>query len=92
MSPPALALLGEGVDALSQPSRWVAQQMNMFRKQVGVSIKGHETECLALLRKIEKDRKPKVHSNGVRKTTSKGIRELRNLASSVNYDGKQLCC
>ena len=25
MSPPALALLGEGVDALSQPSRWVAQ-------------------------------------------------------------------
>lgn len=43
----------------------------MVRKQVGVSIKGHETECLALLRKIEKDRKPKVHNNGVRKTAVK---------------------
>jgi hypothetical protein len=49
-------------------------------------------ECLALLHKIEEDRKPRVNSKGVRRTASKGSRELRNLASSVNYDGKQLIC
>jgi hypothetical protein len=84
--------LGDGIDALSQPSRWVAWHMNMFRKQIGVSIKGHEGECLALLSKIEADRKPKLHNKGVRRTTSKGARELKNLTSSVNYDGKQLSC
>ena len=66
--------------------------MNMFRKQIGVSIKGHEVECLALLRKIEEGRKPKVNHKGVRRTSSKGVQELRNLASFVNYDGKQLSC
>jgi hypothetical protein len=62
----------------------------MFRKQVGVSIKGHEAECLALLHKIEKNRKPKLIHKGVRKSSRKGARELKNLTSSVNYDGKQL--
>jgi hypothetical protein len=90
LSPPGLGLIGEGIDALSQPSKWVAHQMNLFRKQVGVSIKGHEAECLALLRKIEKDRKPKMTNASVRKTVKKGNRELKNLASSVNYNGKQL--
>lgn len=87
-----MELLGDGIDPLSQPSSWVAWHMNMFRKQIGVSIKGHEVECLALFRKIEEDRKPKVNSKVVRRTTNKGSRELRNLASSVNYDGKQLSC
>ena len=63
-----------------------------FRKQVGVSIKGHETECLALLRKIEASRKPIGPSSRVRKTATKGSRELRNLVSSVNYDSKQVVC
>jgi hypothetical protein len=49
-------------------------------------------ECLALLRKIEEDRKPKVTNTRARKTVSKGTWELRNLASFVNYDGKQLSC
>ena len=78
-----MELLGDGVDALFQPSRWVAQQLDMFRKQVGVSIKGHEVECLALLRKIEEGRKSKRTNTSVRKTARKGNRELRNLASSV---------
>ena len=83
-------LLGGGVEALDKPSQWVAYHMNMFRKQVGVSIKGHEVECLALLHKIEVDRKPKKTTTSVRKTARKGTRELRNLVSSVNYGGKQL--
>lgn len=91
-SPQAMVPLGDGIDALSQPLSWVAWHMNMFRKQIGVSIKGHEVECLALLRKIEEDRKPKSNHNGVKRTSRKGTRELRNLASSVNYDGKQLSC
>ncbi|GMY33783.1 hypothetical protein FCV25MIE_29025 [Fagus crenata] len=72
------------------PGSAMAQEMNMFRKQVGVSIKGHEVECLALLHKIEGGRKPKMANASVRKTAKKGTRELKNLASSVNYDGKQL--
>jgi hypothetical protein len=88
MSSPEIKLLGDGVDALYQPSQWVAQQMNAFRKQVGVSIRGHEAECLALLRKIETDRKPKKINTSVRKTARRGTRELRNLVSSVNYGGK----
>ncbi len=59
---------------------------------MGVSIKGHESECLALLSKIEANRKPSASTSGVRKTASKGSHELRNLASFVNYDSKQLVC
>jgi hypothetical protein len=92
LSSPGLGLIGDGIDALSQPSIWVAHHMNLFRKQVGVSIKGHEAKCLALLCKIEEDRKPKVTKVSVRKTVRKGNRELKNLASSVNYEGKQLRC
>jgi hypothetical protein len=65
-------IIVEGIDTLSQPSRWIAWHMNMFRKQIGVSIKGHEVECLALLHKIEEDRKPKVNHKGVKRTTRKG--------------------
>jgi hypothetical protein len=82
----------EGIGALSQPSSWVAWHMNMFRKQIGVSIQGHEAECLALLRKIEEDRKPRMNNKRVKRTTRKGCRELRSLSSSVNYDGKQPSC
>jgi hypothetical protein len=89
---PVVACLGAAVDALTQPSKWVDKQMNMLRKQVGVSIQGHEAECLALLCKIEADRKPIGPTSGVKKKYAKGSRELRNLASSVNYDGKQLVC
>ncbi len=92
MNSPGMELIGDGADALYKPSQWVAMQMNMFRKQVGVSIKGHEVECLALLRKIEVDRKPKKSTLVLGRQSKKGLRELKNLASSVNYSGKQLSC
>ena len=85
-------IIVEEIDAFSQLLRWVAWHMNMFRKQIGVSINGHKMECLALLRKIEQDQKPRVNHKGVRRTTRKGSRELRSLSSSVNYDGKQPSC
>lgn len=59
---------------------------------MSTSIKAHEQECLALLCKIEKDRKLKAHTTCARKFVAKRARELRNLASSVNYGGKQLSC
>jgi hypothetical protein len=79
-------------EALVNPSKWVSQQMNYFRKQVGVSISGHEPECMALLTRIDKDRQLLKRTTTSRKSTQKGLRELRNLSSSVNYEGKQVRC
>lgn len=85
-------LLNYEDEAVINPSKWVSQQMNYFRKHVGVSISGHEPECLALLTKIDKERQLLKPPHIARKSASKGLRELRNLSSSVNYEGKQLSC
>uniref|UniRef100_A0A2N9IRA3 Reverse transcriptase domain-containing protein n=1 Tax=Fagus sylvatica TaxID=28930 RepID=A0A2N9IRA3_FAGSY len=74
-------------EALANPSKWVSQQMNYFRKQVGVSISGHEPECMALLIHIDKDRQLLKRTTTSHKSVQKGLRELRNLSSSVNYEG-----
>ncbi len=79
-------------EALANLSKWVSQQMNYFRKQVGVSISGHEPECMALLIHIDKDRQLLKRTTTSHKSVQKGLRELRNLSSSVNYEGKQLSC
>ncbi len=91
MVPPPLRLSCED-EVMTNPSKWVSQQMNFFRKHVGVSISSHEPECLALLTRIDKDRQLLKPPNTPRKSVSKGLRELRNLSSSVNYEGKQLSC
>ena len=44
---------------MNKPSKWVSQQLNFFRKHVGVSISGHEQECMDLLTRIDKDRPAK---------------------------------
>ena len=54
MVPPPLRLSCED-EVMTNPSKWVSQQMNFFRKHVGVSILGHELESLALLTRIDKD-------------------------------------
>jgi hypothetical protein len=59
---------------------------------VGVSISGHEPECMALLIHIDKDRQLLKRTTTSHKSVQKGLRELRNLSSSVNYEGKQLSC
>lgn len=69
-----IARVEEGVDALSQPSKWVTKHMNLFRQQIGVSIKGHESECLAMLMRIDKERKSKLVSNYGKKSGTKGAR------------------
>uniref|UniRef100_A0A2N9GJ10 Reverse transcriptase zinc-binding domain-containing protein n=1 Tax=Fagus sylvatica TaxID=28930 RepID=A0A2N9GJ10_FAGSY len=86
--PRALCLANEGdvVDALTQPSKWVDKQMNMLRKQVGVSIKGHEAECLALLRKIEVDRKSIGSTSGETKLDCLDLRVVKSIWSNRYAD------
>jgi hypothetical protein len=87
-----LLRLSYNEEIMNNPSKWVSQQMNFFRKHVGVSISGHEPECLALLSRIDKDRQLLKPLQTPRKSGTKGLRELRNLSSSINYEGKQLSC
>jgi hypothetical protein len=70
-------------------SEWVRQNMEAFSKQMGVSIEGCELEAMALFIAIEQRwRQPGV--SRPQKCTNqskarKGVRELRNLSTSVNY-------
>jgi hypothetical protein len=73
-------------------SKWVNRQYRALCKLVGFPIDSHEQECLELLRRIEETRaqtKGAVSSRKLISPASKGNRELKNLISSVNYDGKR---
>ena len=75
-------------------SRWVKNRLPGFSKLVGLPLSCHEKLCIALLQKIERETEAAKAMN--RKVTvsrkviykDKGKRELRNLQSSVNYDGR----
>ena len=74
-------------------SLWVEQKYKDFGELVGMPIAGFEAECIALLRKIDAERKKGRHTPDPRKPTrsvKKGTRELRNLISTVNYGGKKV--
>ena len=76
-------------------SRWVKYRLPGFSKLVGLPLCRHEKLCIALLQKIErKTEAAKVLNSKVTESRKvviykdKGKRELRNLQSSVNYDGR----
>ena len=74
---------------------WVNTQYRGLCELVGFPLDTHEKQCLALLRRIEASRSRNKGLIGSRKVVcsgKKGARELRNLASSVNYEGRQLVC
>ena len=76
-------------------SKWVNHQYKEICKLMGFPIDSHEQQCLDLLRRIEATRDSKRGEMGLRKVTaskSKGVHELKNLASSVNYEGKRRTC
>jgi hypothetical protein len=61
---------------------------------VGFPVERYEQECLALLQRIEAERYKMKNTTGSCRTTAsglKGARELRNLISSMNYEGRQTC-
>ena len=76
-------------------SGWVKHRIPGFSKLVGLSMTRHEKLCIALLQRLETEMEAAnvLHrrvtgSQKVAKSKHKGRRELRNLISSVNYDGR----
>jgi hypothetical protein len=87
------------LDAPEKPhstgSEWVNDQYRGLCELVGFPLDSHEKQCLALLRRIEASRSRKKGELGswtVVCSGKKGARELRNLVSSVNYEGRQRGC
>ena len=71
-------------------SKWVCSLMKFFCRIVGFPIVKHEDQCLALFRLLEQDCIDVVSvgsSNGNVNCKQKGLRELKGLFSSINYDG-----
>ncbi len=72
-------------------SVWVSQKYKAVSKVMGMYMRGFESDCISLLRRIDEERKRLRQVSGPRcSTVKKGKRELRNLISSVNYEGKRV--
>ena len=74
---------------------WVKRRIPSFSKLVALSMSSHEKLCIALLQRLEFEmeaanvlHKEVSGNRKVVKSKNKGRRELRNLISSVNYDGR----
>ncbi|KAB1203635.1 hypothetical protein CJ030_MR8G000648 [Morella rubra] len=78
----------EGCHLKFSSSNWVLEMVSSFRNMVGLSCNGHESELMALLAALKKDRE---RSGLVTPSKSRGkfLTELKGLKSSVNYDGKK---
>ncbi len=94
--PTSVAVLDATVSASQEVfSQWVKKHYRGFCKLVGFPLDTHEQQCMALLQSIEAERlkfknSGKMKQSGV--SIRKGSRELRNLASSINYDGRRVSC
>jgi hypothetical protein len=80
---------------VDQHSQWVKKHYRGFCTLVGFPMDTHEQECLALLQRIEVDRFKYKSCKTVKKSVGsvrKGTRELRNLVSTINYDGRPNDC
>uniref|UniRef100_A0A7N2R0U5 Rx N-terminal domain-containing protein n=1 Tax=Quercus lobata TaxID=97700 RepID=A0A7N2R0U5_QUELO len=81
---------GELVASKVEHSKWVSTMMNSFCKKVGFPIVKHEAQCVALFRLLEQECLEVANDGCNRrpvKAGQKGLRELRGLISTVNYDG-----
>lgn len=86
---------GEAISNGLERYKWVNHQYRGICKLMGFPIDSHEQQCLDLLQSIKALRDSKRKAVGSRKVASsglKGVRELKNLASSVNYEGKRRVC
>ena len=77
-----------------QPSDWVMEHMKKIGKVLGASYEGNEEFVMGLLQNIEARRTPKSHSESLinrrGRLTTKGLRELRGLISTVNYEPRTI--
>ena len=76
-------------------SRWVKYRIPGFSKLVGLSMTRHEKLRIALLQRLQSEmeaanvlHRKAIGSEKVAKSKNKGCKELRNLISLVNYDGR----
>ena len=83
--------IGNTVDVYS----WVKNRIPGFSKVIGLSMNRHEKLCIAYLQRLEREmavinqqRKKVAPNQKLASSTGKGKRELRNLISTVNYDGR----
>ena len=75
-------------------SNWMKHRLPGFSKMMGLSLGRHEKMCIMLLQRLEgaieaanlMHRRDTAHRKVVSKDKRK--RELRNLISSINYDGR----
>jgi hypothetical protein len=91
VAPPNVSVAPRKPHSLDR-STWVNTQYKGICELMGFPLESHEQQCLALLRRIEAARFIKKGEVGSRKMVvsgTKGARELRNLVSSVNYEGRQ---
>ena len=74
----------------SQPSDWVQRRQKAIGKVLGANYEGYEQAVIVLLMDIEaRHLQRKASMIGLQKPMSsgrKGARELKRLASSINYD------
>ena len=84
-----------GCEGILDTSRWLKNRLPGFSKLVMLPLNRHEKLCIALLQRIEKKtvdakamNKKDTPTRKVVIFKDKGKRELRNLLSSVNYDGR----
>ena len=74
-----------------EPSAWVSKKVNGFGKWVGFPIDSCERQCVEFFQRLEKVWEKQAAAGSLRRTTSsstKGMRELWNLISTVNYNGQ----
>ena len=71
-----------------EPSAWVSKKVKGFGKSVGFPIDSCERQCVEFFQRLEKVWEKQVEAGSLRRTafsSTKGMRELRNLISTVNY-------
>ncbi|XP_030965029.1 uncharacterized protein LOC115986306 [Quercus lobata] len=74
-----------------QPSAWVSKKVKGLGKWVGFPIDSCERQCVEFFQRLEKVWEKQATAGSLRRTASsstKGMRELQNLISTVNYDGQ----
>nr|POF09046.1 hypothetical protein CFP56_38627 [Quercus suber] len=80
---------GVSVEEVMEPSEWVSRKIRDFSTYVGFPIDCCERQCIDFFQKLERvweQQATAVTTRRVSNSNKKGLRELRNLFSSINYD------
>ena len=89
-----MGMLEEEVTTQQQLSDWVMGHLKKVGKALGASYEGNEESVIGLLQDIEARRIQKGFSESLlkrgRPSAIKGLRELKGLVSTVNYDPRTL--